>query len=98
MSDTTAACLTGEWTIHAIAQHREAMLALVNDGNAAFDASGITDMDTAGLQLLLSAQRSVAQQGQELHLLHPSAAVKSVLQAYGLDMTLQPVSFEEALA
>ncbi len=98
MSDTTAACLTGEWTIHAIAQHREAMLALVNDGNAVFDASGITDMDTAGLQLLLSAQRSVAQQGQELQLLHPSAAVKGVLQAYGLDMTLQPVSFEEAMA
>lgn len=98
MSDTTAACLTGEWTIHAIAQHREAMLALVNDGTAVFDASGITDMDTAGLQLLLSAQRSVAQQGQELQLVQPSAAVKSVLQAYGLDMTLQPASFEEALA
>lgn len=55
-------------------------------------------MDTAGLQLLLSAQRSVAQQGQELQLQNPSAAVKCVLQAYGLDMTLQPVSFEEALA
>lgn len=98
MSDTTAACLTGEWTIHAIAQHREAMLALVNDGIVAFDASGITDMDTAGLQLLFSAQRSVAQLGQELLLVHPSAAVKGLLQAYGLDMTLQPVSLEEALS
>lgn len=98
MSDTTTACLTGEWTIHAIAQHREAMLALVNDGIVAFDASGITDMDTAGLQLLLSAQRSLAQLGQELQLVHPSSAVKGLLQAYGLDMTLQPVSIEEALS
>lgn len=97
MSDTTAACLTGEWTIHAIAQHRDAMLALVNDGNAMFDASGITDMDTAGLQLLLSAQRSVAQQGRELHLLHPSTAVKGVLQTYALDTRLQPTSCEESL-
>jgi len=97
MSDTSAANLTGEWTIHAIAQHRETMLALVNDGKVVFDASGITDMDTAGLQLLLSAQRSVAQLGHELRITQASSAVRSVLQAYGLDMTLQAVSFEEVL-
>jgi anti-sigma B factor antagonist len=92
---TTEACITGEWTIHAIAQHREAMLLLVNEGHSAFDASGITDMDSAGLQLLLSAQRSIALHGRELRLLQASAVVKGVLASYGLDIDLQPVYAEE---
>ena len=92
---TTAACLSGEWTIHAIAQQREALLTLVNDGNVVYDASAITDMDTAGLQLLLSARRSVALQGQELKLVQMSDAVKSVLGAYGLDASLNEVNIEE---
>ncbi len=95
---TTAACLAGEWTIHAIAQQREAMLALVNDGHIEFDTSGVTDMDSAGLQLLLSAQRSVAQQGHELKLTQPSTAVRSVLAAYGLDVSLHAIYPEEVAA
>ena len=93
---TSTACLSGEWTIHAIAQHREAMLLLVNEGQHEFDASGITDMDSAGLQLLVAAQRSIAQQGRELSLLQASQAVKDVLKAYGLDVNLQSVFAEEA--
>jgi anti-sigma B factor antagonist len=93
---TSTACLAGEWTIHAIAQHREAMLLLVNEGQYEFDASGITDMDSAGLQLLVAAQRSIAQQGRELSLEQPSQAVKDVLKAYGLDANLQSVFAEEA--
>lgn len=93
---TSTACLAGEWTIHAIAQHREAMLALVNGGSYEFDASGITDMDSAGLQLLLAAQRSIAQQGHELSLVQASTAVKDVLKAYGLDANLHAVPLEES--
>jgi anti-sigma B factor antagonist len=95
---TTAACLTGEWTIHAIAQHRQALLALVNEGHIEFDTSAITDMDSAGLQLLLSAQRSVALQGHELKLTRMSDAVKSILVAYGLDASLHQVHPEEDAA
>lgn len=87
---TDTACLTGEWTIHAIAQHREGMLSLIEEGRHAFDASGITDMDTAGLQLLIAMQRSVARRGHELSLLQASGAVKDVLKAYGLDTNLLP--------
>ncbi|MFT3858502.1 MAG: STAS domain-containing protein [Aquabacterium sp.] len=89
------ACLTGEWTIHAIAQHRDAMLTLVNEGCCSFDAAGITEMDTAGVQLLLAAQRSIARQGQELSLLQPSGVVKDVLKAYGLDANLNPLHGQE---
>lgn len=92
---TQTACLAGEWTIHAIAQQREAVLVLVNEGLHVFDASGITDLDTAGLQLLLAAQRSLAQQGRELELQQPSVAVRDVLQSYGLDANLLPVMAEE---
>lgn len=95
---TSMACLSGEWTIHVIAQHREAMLLLVNDGQYEFDASGITDMDSAGLQLLLAAQRSIAKQGRELRLVACSGAVKDVLATYGLDTTLMPVNLEEAVS
>lgn len=93
---TSTACLSGEWTIHAIAQQRQAMLLLVNEGQHVFDASGITDMDSAGLQLLVAAQRSIAQQGRELSLVQVSQAVKDVLHAYGLDVNLQSVFAEES--
>jgi anti-sigma B factor antagonist len=84
-----AARLQGEWTIHAIAQHREAMLVLVNEAHVEFDASGINEMDSAGLQLLLAAQRSLALQGRELRLTQASEVVRNVLESYGLDLSLQ---------
>ncbi len=93
-----AASLTGEWTIHAIAQHREAMLALVNDAHAEFDASGITEMDSAGLQVLLAAQRSLALQGRELRLVQVSPVVRGVLSTYGLDHGLHTQNAEEVLS
>lgn len=93
---TSAACLAGEWTIHMIAQHRQAMLVLIDEGHHEFDASGITDMDSAGLQLLLAIQRSLALKGFEINLLRLSGAVRDVLHAYGLDGNLLPITAEEA--
>ena len=95
---TSASRLTGEWTIHAIAQHHEMLQALVNEGQHEFDASGISEMDTSGLQLLLSAQRSVAKHGHELSLVQASAVVRDVLKTYGLDLDLQPLFTEEDAA
>lgn len=92
---TSEPCLTSEWTIHAIDQYRAAMLLPVNEGHSAFDASGITDMDSAGLQLLLSAQRSIAVHGRELRLLQASGVVKGVLSSYGLDIDLLPACAAE---
>lgn len=93
---TTSASLTGEWTMHAIAQQRELMMALVDDGHVEFDTSGVTDMDSAGLQLLLSAQRSIALRGHELKLMAMSDAVKGVLNVYALDESLHSTHPEEA--
>ena len=93
---TPTACLAGEWTIHAIAQQREALLALVNDGQTEFDASGVTEMDTSGLQLVLAAKNTIAKQGGEIHLLQCSSTVRDALRAYGLDANLLPIVTEEA--
>lgn len=95
---TAAACLAGDWTIHTIAQHREGLLQTLAEGRHAFDASGITDLDTAGLQLLMALQRSLAQQGHELQLLQPSSVVRDVLGSYGLDSTLQAIHEPEDAA
>lgn len=93
---STPAQLSGEWTIHAIAQHREAMLLLVNEGHTSFDASGISELDSAGLQLLLAVQRSVAKRGGELILTQCSRCLKDLLQVYGLDETLHSIHDLEA--
>lgn len=91
MSDTQAN-LSGEWTIHAIAQQHEALRPMVGAGQHVLDASGITDMDSAGLQLLLAASQSLARQGLALQIVAPSDAVKAVLQGYGLDTELQALN------
>lgn len=87
--DTTAACITGDWTIQNVAQHRQTLLQQLEDGHYEFDAAGVADMDSAGLQLLLAARNALAKQGKELKLGPCSASVKAVLTSYGLDMTLQ---------
>jgi len=95
MSDASTR-LAGEWTIHAIAQHRAHVLGLVEQGQYELDVSGITDMDSAGLQLLLSTKRALEKQGKALCLSHIPPAVKHVLTSYGLDTDLHPLSFEGA--
>ncbi len=88
MSDL-AVVLEGEWTIPSAAALREALLAHVAQRAHVYDLQGITEMDSAGLQLLLALQRSLARQGQELTLQAISPAVKQVLQSYGLDTDLR---------
>lgn len=87
-----AVTLQGEWTIHAAATLRETMLAHVAAGASAFDLQGITEMDSAGLQLLLATQRSLACSGLAMSLHHPSPAVAEVMRQYGLDLELTALS------
>jgi anti-sigma B factor antagonist len=88
MSDT-ASRLDGEWTIPMAATLREDLLKRVAEGVHVFDLSGVTEMDSAGLQLLLAAQRSLARQGHELVLSACSPSVSQVLKSYGLDADLR---------
>jgi anti-anti-sigma factor len=83
--------IEGEWTIHAAASLREGLLKQVSEGGHVFDLGAVTDMDSAGLQLLLAAQRSLARQGREMVLAACSPAVTQVLKIYGLDSDLRGV-------
>ena len=87
MADSTCP-LVGEWTIHHAATHHGILMGLIQEGTHRFDASGVTDFDSAGLQLLLSARQSLLAQGLEFQLTTCSTCVQDVLQAYGLDSTL----------
>lgn len=81
-SPNEALCLQGELTVF-----RAAELAPLLDAEpppAALDLSGVTEIDTAGLQLLLRARRRALDAGRTLPLLRPSEAVTEVCALLGL--------------
>ncbi len=83
--------IEGEWTIHAAATLRDSLLQQVTEGAHVFDLGAVTELDSAGLQLLLAAQRSLARQGREMVLTACSPVVTQVLKTYGLDSDLRGV-------
>jgi anti-sigma B factor antagonist len=52
------------------------------------DLSGVTEFDSAGVQLLLATRRSLAARGQTLALLDASPVVRDALAVFGLQHTL----------
>jgi anti-anti-sigma factor len=90
---TVAALALGpEVTIPFAAATREQLLEALRGhgarGNVLVDLSGVTDFDSAGLQLLLSARRSLLARGDRLQLQSPSASVRDALATFGLAATL----------
>lgn len=53
-------------------------------GTAVVDLSGVTFVDSTGLQGLLRAQKAARQRGDDLILRHPSKAVRRLLELTGL--------------
>jgi anti-sigma B factor antagonist len=53
-------------------------------GTAVVDLSGVTFIDSTGLQGLLRAQRAARQRGDDLILRHPSRAVRRLLELTSL--------------
>ncbi len=53
-------------------------------GTAVVDISGVTFIDSTGLQGLLRAQKTARQRGDDLILRHPSRAVRRLLELTGL--------------
>lgn len=53
-------------------------------GDLRLDLSGVTDVDSAGLQLLLCTRRSLAERGDALLIVACSAAVEEALGIFGL--------------
>lgn len=75
MSVASACLLEGELTIYRAADLKDVCLAAIDADEPALDLSGITEIDTAGVQLLLLARREASARGRTLLLKAPSPAV-----------------------
>jgi len=72
--------IEGELTIQTAADRRGALLAMADGGSDLdLDLSAVTELDTAGLQLLLLARREAELSGHRLTVSGASQAVRDVL-------------------
>ena len=89
--------LSGEMTIYQAGEQRLALLsALAAGGALAIDLAGVTDIDTAGVQVLMMAKKAALASGQQLQLVAHSPAVLEVFELlrlsafFGDPMVIEP--------
>lgn len=83
--DRCTLALAGELTIYAAAEAKARLLApLAECRDVAIDLAGVCEIDSAGLQLLILAQREARAAGRSLRLADPSPAVAELIRLYGL--------------
>ncbi|WP_377703717.1 lipid asymmetry maintenance protein MlaB [Pseudoduganella sp. UC29_71] len=77
--------IEGELTIYRAAELKDALLAAVNHSPVLeVDLAGVTDIDTAGVQLLMLAKRSALQLQRQVRLVSHSPAVLEVFELLDL--------------
>lgn len=77
--------LDGELTIYRAAELKPLLLDTLRGAAVLeIDLAGVTDIDSAGVQLLMLARRQALAQGRALRLIAPSAAVVDVLELLDL--------------
>jgi anti-sigma B factor antagonist len=77
--------MDGELTIVTVAEQNQRLQALLTgEAAVAIDLSGVTEVDTSGLQILLLARREAERIGLPLQFHSPSEAVRAVLDLTGL--------------
>lgn len=80
---TVALC--GEMTIYAAAELKDKLVAPVADGaETEINLSRVTEIDTAGLQLLILAKRQAAGEARVLRLAGHSQPVLDLLELYNM--------------
>ena len=88
--------VSGEMTIYTAAELKQALTPLLyRQQTLELDLSGVSEMDSAGLQLLLAAKKTMQQGDSPLHLVMHSHAVLDALElcqlaAFFGDPTLIP--------
>ena len=92
-STATAAApvvLDGEWTIYQAPALRDRLRDLLASGDGAqalaLDLSGVTEIDSAGFQLLVSARVSAAGTGRTLRIVAASGAVQDLAATYAYSL------------
>jgi len=82
---SVALCLDGELSIYRAAALKELVLApLGPDTLLELDLAGVTDIDSAGLQLLMLAKQTALAAGGDVRLCAASAPVLDLLALLGL--------------
>lgn len=90
-SDATDVLAIGpEVTVAHAAELRERLLAAIADGRTSLglDLSDVTDFDSAGVQLLLAARRTLSERGGALTIDRASSTVRGALEVFGLAVPL----------
>jgi anti-anti-sigma factor len=83
--DVTRIAIDGEMTIYRAADLKTTVLdALRKTRVLEIDLSGITELDTAGLQVLMLAKQTAAADQRELRLLQHSPAVVEIFEMLDL--------------
>jgi anti-sigma B factor antagonist len=84
--------IEGELTVHTAADRRGELIAMADAGDdVELDLSAVTELDTAGLQLLLLVRREVLRGGGRLTITAASRTVDDVLAIAHLNHTLTSV-------
>ena len=85
MSETAHLALDGEINIYRAADLKLEVLAALRAAPVLeIDLAGVTELDTAGLQVLMLAKRTATQEQRELRLLNHSPAVVDVVEMLNL--------------
>ncbi|MCW5667595.1 MAG: STAS domain-containing protein [Piscinibacter sp.] len=89
----TRCALGAELTIYTVAETRERLLAALQadaagDADLVIDASAVSDVDGAGVQLLLSLSQALAGRQRRLALAEPAAPLRAACSRLGLDHLL----------
>lgn len=75
--------IEGDLTIYHAARMKENFLAKISEnGNIEIDLSQVTEIDTAGFQLMIMTQRECKKTGKSLRFINPSEAVRDLLKTY----------------
>jgi anti-anti-sigma factor len=83
--------LTGELDLYGAVPARNFLIDHLQKGNGLdLDLSGVTTCDTAGLQLLLSAQSTVASQGKLFAIRSNSPAIQECARVLGISFATTP--------
>lgn len=78
-------CIQGELSIYRATELKRALLAALTEAASLdIDLSGVTEIDTAGLQLLMLAKKTAQAQQRELRLVAHSPAVTDVFELLNL--------------
>lgn len=85
MSDVLRVVIDGEFTIFTASEIRGRLLDALNGSDQVeVDLSGVSEMDTAGLQIILAGQLDAANRRKQLSFVGDSRAVADVMAIYGL--------------